>query len=139
MYTFFVTLRVYFTWVPYMYKTLSGWEESQYFRNGETKSWKLNDSSSMIQETSGPADARIFCLPNHCSSLYNPSRESDKIKLENRCSMFDNPQKDIIAGIDKQMWPFVWFYYEKNPKNKNTMILYLLFNVCNPSGFFLAL
>lgn len=35
------------------------------FRNGESKIAKLNDSSRMIQVTSGPTDARIFFLSGH--------------------------------------------------------------------------
>lgn len=89
----------------------------------------------MIQVTSSPADARILFLSGHWSSFYTPFKEPNKVKLEkNRCDVFDNPQKDFIAAIDKQMWPFVWFCWKKKPR-----IFYLLFNVCNLSGFFLIL
>lgn len=36
--------------------------------------------------------------PSRCSRLYIAFKEPNKIRLENRCDMLDNSQKDLITG-----------------------------------------
>ena len=64
----------------------------------------------MIQVPSGPVDAGILWLPDKATLSVLPSTNQIKqMKLESRGDVSDNWQTDLIAGMDKQMWPFVWF------------------------------
>lgn len=90
---------------------------------------KLNDLSRMMQVTRAPTDARNVSLHDHCSRLYTPFKEPNKIKVR-KYDTLDNSQKDLITGIDKQMWPSICFCFLKKP-----VIFYILFNVGSSLGF----